>query len=75
MGQGVHNMAIQTLCEETGLKPDIMEVEVDTEAQIKTGMTTSSRATALVGLAMIEAAKQLKADLLTNSLADLGGKV
>lgn len=75
MGQGVHNMAIQTLCEETGLKPDIMKVEVDTEAQIKTGMTTSSRATALVGLAMIEASKQLKADLQSNTLSDLVGKV
>jgi len=43
MGQGVHNMALQTLCEETGITPEIIEVMVDTEAQIKTGMTTSSR--------------------------------
>ena len=75
MGQGVHNMALQTLCEETGLNPEIIEVVVDTDAQIKTGMTTSSRATALVGLAVINAAKGLKEDLKSHSLSDLTGKV
>ena len=74
MGQGVHNMALQTLCEETGLSPEIIEVEVDTEAEIKTGMTTSSRGTALLGLAVINAAKALKEELKTKSLADLQGK-
>ncbi|HKK09771.1 MAG TPA: molybdopterin cofactor-binding domain-containing protein, partial [Bacteroidales bacterium] len=74
MGQGVHNMALQTLCEETDISPDIIEVIVDTEAQIKTGMTTSSRATALVGLAVINAAKALKEDLRTKTLKELAGK-
>jgi len=74
MGQGVHNMALQTLCEETSVSPEIIEVIVDTEAQIKTGMTTSSRATALVGLAVINAAKALKEDLKTKSLKELKGK-
>jgi len=74
MGQGVHNMALQTLCEETGFSPDIIEVIVDTESQIKTGMTTSSRATALVGLAVINAAKTLNEDLKTKTLAELSGK-
>ena len=74
MGQGVHNMALQTLCEETSVSPEIIEVIVDTEAQIKTGMTTSSRATALVGLAVINAAKSLKKDLKTKSLKELTGK-
>ncbi len=74
MGQGVHNMALQTLCEETDINPDIIEVEVDTEAQIKTGMTTSSRATALVGLAVINAAKALTEDLKTKKLQELAGK-
>lgn len=74
MGQGVHNMALQTLCEETGINPEIIEVIVDTEAQIKTGMTTSSRATALVGLAVINAAKGLKSDLKNKALNDLSGK-
>ena len=74
MGQGVHNMALQTLCQETNLPPEIIEVVVDTEAQIKTGMTTSSRATALVGLAIINASKNLKEDLKTHTLAELTGK-
>ncbi|MBC8321643.1 MAG: selenium-dependent xanthine dehydrogenase [Bacteroidetes bacterium] len=74
MGQGVHNMALQTLCEETGVDPDIIEVVVDTDAQIKTGMTTSSRATALVGLAVIVAARGLKSDLKSKSLKELSGK-
>ncbi len=74
MGQGVHNMALQTLCEETNFDPDWIEVVVDTNAQIKTGMTTSSRATALVGLAIIHAAKSLKEDLKTKTRADLVGK-
>ncbi len=75
MGQGVHNMALQTLCQETGLPPELIKVEVDTEAQIKTGMTTSSRATALVGLAVIDASKALKKDLMTKTLAELKGKM
>jgi CO/xanthine dehydrogenase Mo-binding subunit len=75
MGQGVHNMALQTLCEETGLDPKTIEVVVDTEAQIKTGMTTSSRATALVGLAVINAAKGLREDLQKQNLSELTGKV
>ncbi len=74
MGQGVHNMALQTLCEETNIDPEIITVEVDTEAQIKTGMTTSSRATALVGLAVIDAAKALKKDLKKYDLNQLAGK-
>lgn len=74
MGQGVHNMALQSLCEETGINPEIISVIVDTDAQIKTGMTTSSRATALVGLAVINAAKGLKDDLKKHSLTELSGK-
>lgn len=74
MGQGVHNMALQTLCEETGINPEIIEVIVDTDAQIKTGMTTSSRATALVGLAVINAAKGFKNDLKNKTLSELSGK-
>jgi aldehyde oxidoreductase len=74
MGQGVHNMAIQTLCEETGIDPGIVEVHVDTEADIKTGMTTSSRGTALLGLAIINASKGFRSDLQKYTLADLSGK-
>jgi selenium-dependent xanthine dehydrogenase len=74
MGQGIHNMAIQTLHEETGINPEIIEVIVDTAANITTGMTTSSRATALLGNAVIDASKQIIEDLKTNKLSDLKGK-
>ncbi len=73
MGQGVHTMAIQTLYEETAIDPGLIEVVVDTAAGIPTGMTTSSRATALVGNAVIDAAKRLKADLQT--AANAGGMI
>lgn len=74
MGQGIQNMAIQTLCEETGIPHDIVDVIIDTKANIKTGMTTSSRATSLLGNAIIEASKKIKEDLKTYKLADLSGK-
>lgn len=75
MGQGVHNMALQTLCEETDISPEYITVVVDTKAQVPTGMTTSSRATALVGLAVINATKALKAELKNRSLEKLAGKI
>lgn len=74
MGQGVHTIAIQTLCEETSIDPGIIEVMTDTSAEIPTGMTTSSRATALLGLAIINAAGPLKEDLKSNTLNTLAGK-
>jgi xanthine dehydrogenase molybdenum-binding subunit len=75
MGQGVHTIAIQTLCQETGLPPDIITVQVDTASEQEAGMTTASRATSLVGNAIIDAASRLKEDLLENALADLVGEV
>jgi CO/xanthine dehydrogenase Mo-binding subunit len=51
-----------------------VEVIADTSAGILTGMTTSSRATALLGNAIIDASKQILKDLETNSLKDLAGK-
>lgn len=74
MGQGIHNMAIQSLCEETGLNAEFVDVVVDTSLEIPTGMTTSSRATALLGNAIIDAAKKINSDLKSNSLSDLVGK-
>ncbi len=73
MGQGVHTMALQTLCNETGLDPSIVEVRVDTASEQEAGMTTASRATSLVGNATIDACKGLKADLEMSTLADLVG--
>jgi aldehyde oxidoreductase len=75
MGQGIHTMAIQFLHQETGIPPEIIEVKVETDANVPTGMTTSSRATALVGNAIIDASKRLKEDLKHGSLAQLAGRV
>ncbi|MDQ4078771.1 MAG: molybdopterin-dependent oxidoreductase, partial [Chloroflexota bacterium] len=75
MGQGVHTIAVQVLCNETGLDPSVVEVRVDTASEQETGMTTASRATSLIGNAIIDAARGLKADLEHHSLAELAGRV
>ncbi len=75
MGQGVNTMAVQFLCNETGINPDFVEVKVDTKYGAYAGMTTASRATSILGNTIIETAKKLSADLQTNSLEDLVGKV
>ncbi len=74
MGQGVNTIATQVLANETGIDPAIVEVRIDTAAEQEAGMTTASRATSLVGNALIDACKDLKRDLRNNSLADLVGK-
>jgi len=73
MGQGIHTVAAQILCEETGIDSAIIEVKVDTAANIKTGMTTSSRATVLLGNAIREVAKTIRADLQGKPLSDIVG--
>ncbi len=75
MGQGVSTMAVQFLCEETGIDPDIVEVRVDTSKEAPAGMTTASRATSIIGNSIANAAKNLKEDLKTKSLDELVGKV
>jgi len=74
MGQGIHTVAIQTLCSETGIDPDIVEVKVSTPYEARSGMTTASRGTSLVCNATIAAAKELKEDLKSLSLEELTGK-
>jgi CO/xanthine dehydrogenase Mo-binding subunit len=76
MGQGIQNMAIQTLHQETGIDPSLVEVVVDTNAGLPTGMTTSSRATALLGNAIIDACLQIREDLdqFTPGCLDIHGK-
>ena len=77
MGQGLHTIAIQCLCEAAGLAraPDV-DVEVSTEAELDCGMTTASRATVLIGNAVADAAKKLRADLDAEDgdLARLAGR-
>jgi len=74
MGQGVHTVAQQVLYQETGISPAFVKVTVDSSAGIPTGMTTSSRATALLGNAILDASKQIREDLKTHSLKELTGK-
>jgi selenium-dependent xanthine dehydrogenase len=63
MGQGVHTVLAQIACEELGLAPQQLRVEVDTCYELGCGQTTASRATVLGGRAVIEAAAKLRADL------------
>lgn len=74
MGQGVHTVAAQCLAEETGIDPGRIEVRVETREQTPCGMTTSSRATSLVGHSIIAACGKLKEDLATRGLSDLVGR-
>ena len=74
MGQGVHTMAVQALVTETGIDPSMIEVRVETSSEMLAGMTTASRATSLIGNAIIDASKGLKADLEQHTLAELVGK-
>ena len=74
MGQGVNTIATQIVCQETGIKPEIIKVLAETKSDIPTGMTTASRATSLLGNALIKACSQLKEDLKQNSLSELKGK-
>jgi len=74
MGQGVHTLAQQILFEETGINPAIVEVNVDTLAGIATGMTTSSRATALLGNAILDVSKKIREDLKAHTIKELKGK-
>ncbi len=75
MGQGVHAMAITVFCNETGMPPEKIRVQVETADNLVTGMTTSSRATALLGNAIIDACKAINEDLKTASADQLKGNV
>ena len=74
MGQGVHTMAVQALVTETGIPPSMIEVRVETSSEMVTGMTTASRATSLIGNAIIDACVRFKEDLEYHKLEDLVGR-
>ncbi len=74
MGQGVNTVAIQMLCEATGLDPGIVEVVTSTRSGARGGMTTASRATSLLGNAILDAATKLKEDLELEGLGALAGR-
>ena len=74
MGQGVHTVLMQIACQELGLAPEQVRMEVDTCYELGCGQTTASRATVLGGRAVIGAAAKLRADMNGGSLADLAGR-
>lgn len=77
MGQGVHTVVQQVVCEELGAYGvDLrrVRVRVDTEREFGTGQTTASRGTFLGGHAVRRACEQLKANLDGGRLEDLVGQ-
>ncbi len=75
MGQGAFTMAVQTLVEETGLDPAIIDVIVETNEEAESGMTTGSRGTSLLANSVRAACQDLKRELASGKgLADLIGR-
>ncbi len=74
MGQGLFTILPQVVFEETGLEPDIMTCRTAADPRVLCGMTTASRATALLTAAGQRAAVQLAADLENSSLQALVGR-
>jgi xanthine dehydrogenase molybdenum-binding subunit len=74
MGQGVHTVLQQVACEELGLPPECVRMEVDTSHELDGGQTTASRGTVLGGLGIIAAARTLKEALDGGRIADLAGQ-
>ena len=75
MGQGIHTVARQILCEVLGLDGSVeIDVKCCTGAETMGGVTTASRGTVLMGNSVILAAQKLKTDLEGHSLDDMVGK-
>ena len=74
MGQGVHTVLRQIVCEELDLPAERVRVAVDTERNLDTGQTTASRSTVLGGNAVIDAARRLKQALDGRPLEALAGQ-
>ena len=75
MGQGIHTVARQLLCEVLDLDRSVqIVIKCHTASEVMGGVTTASRGTALLGNSVIAAARKLKADLEGGSLADLVGR-
>jgi selenium-dependent xanthine dehydrogenase len=74
MGQGVNTVAVQMVSQETGINPENIEVIAETKSDTPAGMTTASRATSLLGNAIIDACSHLKEDIKHHSLSELIGK-
>ena len=74
MGQGVHTILRQLVCEELGVAPEQVRVVVDTERELDTGLTTASRSTVLGGNAILAAARRLRDALDGRPLEALAGE-
>ncbi len=75
MGQGYFTICVQTACQETGLPPEVFAPTTDTSVEASCGQTTASRATVLGGLAIMQAARRLRAELdAGRTLAELVGR-
>jgi xanthine dehydrogenase molybdenum-binding subunit len=74
MGQGLYTILRQVVTEETGLDPDVMSVRTASDPRVVCGMTTASRATALLCAAGQIAGRKLAADLEGRPLEQLAGR-
>jgi len=76
MGQGLFTVLRQVVHHETGLPADLMDVRTASDPRVLCGMTTASRATALLTAAGRIAALKLCADLegAGRGLSDLAGR-
>jgi xanthine dehydrogenase molybdenum-binding subunit len=74
MGQGLFTVLRQVVAEETGLAPELMTVRTASDPRVVCGMTTASRATALLTAAGQIAARRLANDLEGSSLEELAGR-
>jgi selenium-dependent xanthine dehydrogenase len=71
MGQGLFTLLRQVVAQETGLDPELMDVRTSSDPRVLCGMTTASRATALLTAAGQIGAQKLAAALAESSLAEL----
>src|SRR4029079_14713548 len=74
MGPGVTTVIQQMAGQELELPPAQVRVVVDTSHEIDGGQTTASRGTVLGGVAVIDAAAKLRAELNGGGIAGLAGR-
>jgi len=74
MGQGMNTILLQVVTEESGVDPEIMTVRTASDPRVLCGMTTASRATALLTAAGRIAALKLAGDLESAELDELAGR-
>ena len=73
MGQGLFTILRQVVHHETGLPAEIMDVRTASDPRVVCGMTTASRATALLTAAARFAAEKLVVDLPHDDASSRGG--